>query len=195
MGAETTRRYERTAPIGVARSLAERLWEKTANGPGCWMWLGAVTNRYGILRDADGRGRRTHRVAWEVTNGPIPPGMYVCHRCDTPLCVRPDHLFLGTSQDNHADMVAKGRHRVSPLPGCSNPRSKLRPDQVRRIRDRLRAGESAPSIARDFPVCTSVVQMIRSGKHYSSVPDNESVPESPSPEGGDGSARAQVVEP
>ena len=58
--------------------------------------------------------RSAHRVAWEFTNGPIPHGWIVCHRCDNPACCNPDHLFLGTHADNVADKVAKGR-AVNPL--------------------------------------------------------------------------------
>ncbi len=75
-------------------------------------------------RDAMGYGRisvngqpiLTHRVAWELINGPIPNGLYVCHRCDNPPCVTVIHLFLGTNSENQLDSVAKGRHRSASEP-------------------------------------------------------------------------------
>jgi hypothetical protein len=86
-----------------------------------------------------------HRLSWELHYGKIPAGMNVCHRCDNPPCVRPDHLFLGTQVDNMADMMSKGRNpkgdnrswRLHPelvLRGSSHPRSKLTEDQVRKAK-------------------------------------------------------------
>jgi hypothetical protein len=75
-----------------------------------------------------------HRVSWRIHFGEIPAGLIVCHRCDNPICVRPDHLFLGTHQDNIADMIAKGRHRSRAHPGEKNGRAKLTAEDVRTIR-------------------------------------------------------------
>ncbi len=98
------------------RPFWERFWARVAlDSSGCWLWGG--------LRDVDGYGRlgrgagcgtraRAHRLAYEAAHGPILPGFCVLHRCDTPACVNPAHLFLGTQLDNVADRDAKGRTRV-----------------------------------------------------------------------------------
>ena len=89
-------------------------------GTGCWPWLGCLTGGgYGQIRNS-GRYQQAHRAAWELKYGPIPEGLVVCHRCDNPRCVRPDHLFLGTATDNMRDMYSKGRHpRASRAPETS----------------------------------------------------------------------------
>lgn len=83
----------------------------------CWTWTGA-RNRvgYGLFWGRiEKRWLRAHRVSWEMANGPIPDGLFICHHCDNPPCVNPGHLFLGTQKDNMADCAAKGRV-VSNLP-------------------------------------------------------------------------------
>lgn len=76
---------------------------------GCWLWQGMVNDMgYAIL--VIGRRRfRVHRLMWEQQRGSIPDGLLVCHKCDVPCCVNPDHLFLGTQHDNIHDMIRKGR--------------------------------------------------------------------------------------
>lgn len=84
--------------------------------PGCLEWPGGRVNGYGVIYVA-GKSRRITRWVWVQLHGPIPAGMEVCHTCDNPPCFLPDHLFLGTSQDNNDDMRAKGRGRY---PGPSD---------------------------------------------------------------------------
>ena len=103
-------------------SLMDRLWAKVLRGPDCWEWQAAVSSPqwpYGVIqRGTRGEGHvLAHRAVWENLHGPIPELMEVCHHCDNPRCVRPDHLFLGTSSDNKRDMHAKGRAPRHMRPG------------------------------------------------------------------------------
>lgn len=91
--------------------MAARFWDGVDKQPGdgCWEWTGHCNDGgYGrVTRQTE--DRLAHRYAWELENGPIPDGMFVCHHCDNPPCVRPDHLFLGTHTDNMRDAQRKGR--------------------------------------------------------------------------------------
>lgn len=95
----------------VSATAEERFWPKVLKTETCWLWQGALVNEsgYGCFRGPNGRNVLAHRFAWELTNGPIPDGMFACHRCDVRQCVNPAHLFLGTQQDNIDDMMRKGR--------------------------------------------------------------------------------------
>lgn len=107
-------------PKGIPRPItrtrwvdpATRLWTQvTKQSDGCWLWTGRQDGvGYGLLH-VDGRRTGAHRLAYRLTRGPIPDGLFVCHHCDVRLCVNPDHLFIGTAGDNMRDCLRKGRHR------------------------------------------------------------------------------------
>jgi hypothetical protein len=104
----------------------------------CWPWLGTIGGEgYGSF-SAAGRRHSAHRLAYELTKGPIAKGQMVCHRCDNPRCCNPAHLFLGTHAANMADMVAKGRGR-SPR-GEEAPWAKLTEANVREARTLFHKG-------------------------------------------------------
>lgn len=141
------------------RSVAERLAARTARSGECWVWTGAAPfadNGYGRIRVGEYK-RKVHRVAWELAYGPIPdPYLFVCHRCDNRLCVRPEHLFLGTHEDNQRDKIEKGRH----VRGMTAPRAKLTDDAVREIRRLAMNGTSRASLGRRFGVGSASISKI-----------------------------------
>lgn len=167
------------------RPMADRFWEKVMKTDGCWWWTGAAVEKgYGrFLRKSGGHMATAHRVAWELTIGPVPDGLFVLHSCDIKwppdvfiyrLCVNPAHLFLGTIKDNALDMAAKGRStkgRKMPNPprGERQGKAKLTDDMVREARIRRANGESQTAIALDFGVNQSAISDIILGKTWTHV--------------------------
>lgn len=149
-------------------SQACRFWSKVQKGPACWIWA-AARHRRGDGNDLygqvyyKGRPRRAHIVAWALAYGELPDvsigGLAVCHRCDTPLCVRPDHLFLGTAKDNMQDAAQKGRLHIA-RPGSQ----KVTPEQIAAIRRRVGAGETHLAVALDFGISRSFVSELVRGR-------------------------------
>lgn len=136
--------------------LSDRFWLKVQKTETCWIWTGARRPEgYGVIGGGP-RGSKTLRathVSYELNVGPIPAGQWVLHRCDNPRCVRPDHLFLGTHQDNVDDAKAKGRAKNPPLHlGEKCHLAKITAEQVREIRAAAAAGESYSSIAKRYPL-------------------------------------------
>jgi len=176
--------------------LTSAFWDYVEKSDGCWEWSGA--------KDRDGYGKlisgyrdvRAHRLSWELHFGAIPSGLLVCHHCDNPSCVRPDHLFLGDAQANSDDMVLKGRSasgdknpmRLYPelvKRGDENPSrryperlcrgtdqadAKLTEDQVRDIRARYVPRKvSLPMLAREYGVGTSTIHRVVKRTHWRHV--------------------------
>lgn len=129
---------------------------------GCWGWNGATNEfGYGFLRHKK-QTLRAHRVSWQLENGEIPDGLGVLHRCDNPACSRPDHLFLGSNDDNIADKVRKNRHAK----GVAFPIAKLNQQSATTIRSMYATGIFQRVIAKKFGVCQQTVSSIIAGKTW-----------------------------
>jgi hypothetical protein len=160
-----------------ARPLADRFWPKVRIGPDCWEWTGAIKdNGYGTIT-VGGRSLGhvyAHRASWEMAFGAIPAGMDICHRCDNRRCVRPDHLFVGTTSGQprrHADEGPSERPGARVRRGDRNGRARLTWEQVREIRRRWAAGEQQIVLAREFGLGSTTVGHIVHGRHWRELPD------------------------
>lgn len=170
------------------KPIEERFWNRVDKTGECWLWTGSAgkgRNAYGTVSAWDHKTWPAHRVAWTLASGPIPDGMLVCHRCDTPRCVRPDHLFLGTASDNQKDSVAKGRAFAQRFPhvaasyfkgrrpkGERSSFAKLTAKQALEVRRRADAGESHEAIALDFPINRAAVGCIARRETWTHLPED-----------------------
>ena len=154
----------RTCPDTVAR-----FWSKVAKGKGCWEWQGALSpSGYGSFRvklpEKGSVNVSAHRFAWALRFGDIQSELMACHHCDNRRCVKVDHLFLGTMQDNADDMVRKGRYGP---PRRSN--ATLTPDQVREVRALLKLGGRPTAIAMRYGVQRRAIADIGNGVTWKEV--------------------------
>lgn len=131
---------------------------------GCWLWLGTASPRgYGRCM-IDANRQRAHRAAFAHFIGPVPNGMLVCHRCDTPSCINPKHLFLGTSADNVHDMVAKGRG-VNPR-GEEHVQARITNADVAEMRRLRQTGMSYGAIGKQFGMCPAAASDVIVGRRW-----------------------------
>ena len=144
-------------------SFEDRFNYQHTKTPTCWLWTVHTHKQgYGKIKK-NGVSMLAHRASWEFHNGPIPPGMCVCHKCDNPPCVNPAHLFLGTHADNTADMYSKGRN--VPPRGERNSSAKLTWVKVAEIR-KLKGVVSQRAVAKQFGVTQCTISCIQSGKTW-----------------------------
>lgn len=145
-----------------AKTENDQLKKFLISNTGCWEFTGC--------KDKDGYGvfgfkqKRAHRVSYEFHIGPIPAGIFVCHKCDNPSCINPSHLFLGTPKDNMTDKVLKGR--ASSMVGEKNPMSKLTDDQRQEMRVLREQGQTYIEIASKYSIAYQTVGKILKGKSY-----------------------------
>jgi len=158
----------------------DRFFAKVVKSDSCWLWAGCKDRKgygkfsVGHSKNPDGSRRNSmvsaHRFSYELAHGPIPSndqhhGVCVLHKCDTPACVNPDHLFLGTNTDNVKDMDAKGRRVVVAKRGEAHANSVLNEMQVREI-VRLHRVDKVTQIqlSKDYGVCGATINHIFTGR-------------------------------
>lgn len=133
---------------------------------GCWEWKGSrhVRGGYGQISGTRATGPlKAHRVAYEISFGEVPEGMMVCHRCDNPPCVNPDHLFAGSGLDNIQDCWNKGRGKHMVMAGEACPASKLTWASVHEIRD---STDSLSALAARYGVSKQAISKVKKGQTW-----------------------------
>jgi hypothetical protein len=149
----------------------DAFWARVKKSDGCWEWTGLTykspknSTPYGVLGWC-GKTNRSHRVAYELTKGPIPEGMMVLHTCDNTLCCNPEHLYAGTQADNMRDVRERGRRKGIGL-GANNGRAKVTQAQAEAIRVVYAAGGvSQQQIGKLYEISQFAVSSIIRNKRY-----------------------------
>lgn len=176
-------------PINIDEELLRRFHKglpKELYPEKCWIWKGrkyGSNHIYGTI-SYKSKSFAAHRISWSIVNGDIPTGNVICHRCDVPLCVNPQHLFAGTIQENNIDAVLKARRpektqeellnsqkRMKSLweEGVFNNLKKLSDNQIIQIYKRYTAGENKHTLAAEFNVHEKTIRRIGNGEHHTDV--------------------------
>lgn len=165
----------------VVMTPEERFWSRVHKGDdatSCWMWRGGNNGKYGRMKIAPKQSIDAHRFSYILHYGKIPEGRIICHKCNNPACVRPDHLYAGTYKDNYDDMakagnafdistVVSGRLGVNrTIRGRNVHNAVLDEAIVREIRSRIATGETHRSIATHLGISKSAVTDINTGKNW-----------------------------
>lgn len=150
----------RTVLVSTGRLGEEsRFWENVDLLGDCWEWRGGIRHHeYGNFTDGSRKGWLAHRYSYVMFYGTFPEELLVCHHCDNPPCVRPDHLFLGTSADNVYDIVQKGRHHIWKRGGYAA----LTHEDIEYIQA---SGETQTSLAERFEVNRTTIRKIQRGEY------------------------------
>jgi hypothetical protein len=155
------------APFVFRMTLEERFWSKVDTSSDCWHWKGSCQSSGHGRFHVDRVARPAHRMAYQFTYGPIPQGLFVCHRCDNRVCVRPEHLFLGSHADNMADMAQKGRSNPPASKGEFNGNAKLTAADAQAIRELYSSGRyTYRELAKHYQVVPSTIAHIIKGRTW-----------------------------
>lgn len=151
-------------------SLLERLsYNSKMLKNGCIVWTGYVEKTgYATMR-FKGNRIKVHRASWIAHNGDIPDGLLILHKCDNRKCINPDHLFIGTQQDNMDDMKTKGRDNRVGVKGSKNHNTNIDEVDVKMIRQRFIDGESRKTLMCDYQLGKTTLQSILSNKSWKHV--------------------------
>ena len=153
----------------ITKQLVDRFNAKYAvdKATGCWNWIASTAGKgYGQIKIPKTRKQiYAHRLSYLYHKGEIPDGMQVCHECDNPRCVNPEHLFLGTSEDNHQDMKSKDRHTK----GERNNQHKLTEADVEKAFDLDDAGMSSYKIAAELGIGQMTAWRIINGHRWEHI--------------------------
>lgn len=154
------------ASAALMDSARSRLSERVVKNGECLLWQGCKGSRgYGRMAVGKRNHEATHRVAWALANGVRPPvGMHVMHSCDTPACVNPAHLSIGTAADNQRDCSIKGRKRAALGSRCN--KSKLTEAQVIEAAQQFAQGVFSKDIAKKFGVKRDAILKIMQGSRW-----------------------------
>ncbi len=154
----------------IPGTVEDRFWARVDKSGECWLWTGRTSGSgYGLFDVGPGHAEHAHRYSARLHGIALPPGFYACHHCDTPPCVRPEHIFAGTQADNLADAAAKGRtarglrnghytHPESYAAGEAHHNTTLTTPQVLAIRERYTPhGPSQSQLAREYGVTQATI--------------------------------------
>ena len=172
------KRFDRGA---CSVSLKERILSKVSvDENGCWNWTGCKNSEgYGNIgigsrKDGTRKTLKAHRASYSAFVGEIPPGRDICHKCDNPSCVNPEHLFPGTEKENVADMDAKGRRGF--LLSENHPKAKLTEKDVIEARELRKQGFSYYRLAKMYGVYRETMRRAVLGKTWRHMSENRQKP-------------------
>lgn len=156
-------------PNDIKETAEQRFWKFVNKTETCWLWIGSKTQGYAYGQiSVGGVPIRANRFSWTLHYGDIPKGLMVCHRCDNPSCVNPEHLFLGDQKANMKDMVEKKRNHIRR--GVDTTACKLDDEKVKTIRLLYQEPWSASELAGEFGVSKQNILDIVNRKAWKHVP-------------------------